>query len=128
MENARALLCDTLGAVIVNDRGDDTIGDFKGTTVELGGVMFDIVVPSGPDAPLAKVIDKYGEGIDSICFSVDNMQDTQAQLRSKGIEFSRLSEFHGNQVAFVHPRDANGIGLEFIQGAVTESQDRDKTI
>lgn len=120
LENARALLCDVLGGEVAHDRGDDTIGDFTGTTVELGGVLFDIVVPASDDAPLAKVIDKYGEGIDSICFSVDDMGDTQAQLKSKGMEFASLREFHGNKVAFVHPRDANGVGLEFIQAAVAE--------
>ncbi|HIG43117.1 MAG: VOC family protein [bacterium] len=120
LESAKALLCDVLGANELSNRGNDTIGDFTGSVVSLGGVMFDIVVPDSDEAPLAKVIEKHGEGIDSICFSVDDMDHTQMHLRSKGIEFSRLSEFHNNKVAFVHPREANGIALEFIQGPVAE--------
>lgn len=121
MKDAKALFCGILGAELAHDRGDDTIGEFEGCTVRLGGILFDIVVPSTPDAPLAKVIDKYGEGIDSICFAVEDMDETQARLKSNGIEFSRYTEFHGNKVAFVHPRDANGVAMEFIQGPVVET-------
>ena len=57
------------------------------------------------------------EGIDSICFSVDDMDHTQAELAKHGIELSSLEEFRGNQVAFVSRKDACGISLEFIQPA-----------
>jgi hypothetical protein len=119
-ENIGHLLCDVLGGSAGHDRGSETIGEFEGSTFVVGGVTFDVVVPSGPDAPLSKVIDKHGEGIDSICYAVDDMDHTQAQLQTHGIEFSRLTEFHGNKVAFVHPRDACGIALEFIQGPLVE--------
>jgi hypothetical protein len=117
---AMELLRDTLGGVPGHDRGADTVGEFEGATLQLGGVTFDLVVPTSDDAPLARVIEKHGEGIDSLCFAVDDMEFTKQSLRAKGIEFSRLTEFHENQVAFVHPRDACGIALEFIQGPVTE--------
>ena len=38
-------------------------------------------------------VDRRGEGIDSICFSVDDMDHTQAELATHGIEFSSLEEF-----------------------------------
>ncbi|MCZ6664903.1 MAG: VOC family protein [Gammaproteobacteria bacterium] len=120
-ENIRALLCDVLGALPMHDRGADTIGEFEGSVVELGGVMFDIVVPTDADSALAKVIDKHGEGIDSICFAVDDMDYTRDQLNERGVEFARFTEFHGSKVAFVHPRDACGIGLEFIQGPTSDA-------
>jgi len=113
------LLCDVLGGSVAHDRGSDTIGEFEATTFELAGVMFDVVIPTHPEAPLAKVIEKHGEGIDSICFAVKHVEQTRQELRSHGIEFSRITEFHGNKVAFVHPRDACGIGLEFIEGPIT---------
>ena len=119
-ERIHTLLEDILGGERGHVRGSDTIGDFDGGYVNVGGVVFDVMVPNDPDGALAKVIDKHGEGIDSICFAVDDMNHTQMHLRSKGIEFSRLSEFHNNKVAFVHPREANGIALEFIQGPVTK--------
>jgi hypothetical protein len=48
------------------------------------------------------------------------MDYTKEVFREKGIEFARDQEFNGNRVAFVHPNDASGISLEFIQGPGTE--------
>ena len=119
-DNIHRLLGDVLGGELVSDRGSDTIGDFLGSTFVLGGVMFDIVVPTKSDSPLSQTIDKYGEGIDSICFATENMNDTRKQLEASDITFSRVTEFHGNKVAFVHPRNACGIGIEFIEGPMAE--------
>lgn len=124
-ERINTLLRDVLGGRHLHDRGSDTIGDFDGNVVELGGVMIDIVVPNDPDGDLAKLIDKRGEGIDSICFAVDDLDVTRARLSDHGIEFARVTEFHDNKVAFVHPRDACGIGLEFIEGPITAANDSD---
>jgi hypothetical protein len=78
------------------------------------------MVPNDPDGALAKVIDKHGEGIDSICFAVDDMDYTEGELNKHGIEFARRQAFHGTEIAFVRARDACGISLEFIQGAATD--------
>ncbi len=111
------LLVDVLGATAGPDRGANTRGDFDGAFFDVGGVTFDVMVPNGPDSSLARVIERHGEGIDSICFSVDDMDHTQAELAKRGVEFSSLEEFRGNQVAFVSRKDACGISLEFIQPA-----------
>ncbi len=113
------LLQDILGGTAGHDRGTNTIGDFEGSMVNVGGVLFDVMIPTEPDGGLAKVIDKHGEGIDSICFAVDDMDYTKQVFADHGIEFARDQAFHGNRVAFVHPRDTNGIALEFIQSAAT---------
>ncbi len=63
------LLKDILGGEPGPDRGTNTIGDFEGAYINLGGVAFDVMVPTDPEGGLAKVIDKHGEGIDSICFA-----------------------------------------------------------
>jgi methylmalonyl-CoA/ethylmalonyl-CoA epimerase len=120
-DRIETLLKDVLGGTAGWDRGANTIGDFEGAFFNVGGVVFDVMVPNDPDGALAKVIDKHGEGIDSICFSVDDMDYTQAELAKHGVEFSYRREFGGNQVAFVSRKDACGMSLEFIQGAATEA-------
>jgi hypothetical protein len=45
------------------------------------------------------------------------MDYTKEVFREKGIEFARDQEFNGNRAAFVRPRDASGISLEFTQRA-----------
>jgi methylmalonyl-CoA/ethylmalonyl-CoA epimerase len=124
-ERIETLLRDVLGGTAGWNRGANTIGDFEGAFFNVGGVTFDVMVPNDPDGALAKVMDKHGEGIDSICFSVDDMDYTQAELAKHGVEFSHRQEFRGNQVAFVSRKDACGISLEFIQGAATEGATRE---
>ena len=119
-DRIETLLKDVLGGTAGWDRGAKTIGDFEGAFFDVGGVTFDVMVPNDPDGALAKVIDKHGEGIDSICFSVHDMDYTQAELAKHGVEFSHRREFHGNQVAFVSRKAACGMSLEFIQRAATE--------
>ena len=115
MEKARALFCDVLGGELLHDRGGNTIGDFDGTMVRVGDVTIDLLVPNDPNGRLARVIDKHGEGIDSICFSVESMDATRDALRAKGVEFASESEFGGSRVAFVHPRQTGGVAIEFIE-------------
>jgi methylmalonyl-CoA/ethylmalonyl-CoA epimerase len=117
-ERINTLLQDILGGVPGPNRGATTIGDFDGAYIDVGGVTFDVMVPNEPDGALAKVIDKHGEGIDSICFAVEDMNYTEGALNEHGIEFARRHSFHGNEIAFVRPRDACGISLEFIQASV----------
>jgi hypothetical protein len=75
------------------------------------------VVSNCPDSSLARVIERRGQGIDSICFSVVDMDYTRAEPAKRGIEFSSREEFRGNQVGFVSRKDACGVSLEFIQPA-----------
>lgn len=119
-EGINELLLDILGGTAGHDHGTNTIGDFEGSMVNVGGVLFDVMIPTDPEGSLAKVIDKRGEGIDSICFAVDDMDYTKQVFAEHGIEFARDQEFNGNRVAFVHPRDTSGISLEFIQRATEE--------
>ena len=115
MEKARAIFCDLLGGELLHDRGGNTIGDFDGAMVRVGDVTIDLVVPNDPNGRLARVIDKHGEGLDSICFSVESMDATREALRAKGVEFASESDFGGSRVAFVHPRETGGVALEFIE-------------
>ena len=123
MEKARAIFVDLLGGELVQDRGGNTIGDFDGTMVRVGDVTIDLLVPNDPNGRLARVIDKHGEGVDSICFGVESMDATREALRAKGVEFASESEFGGSRVAFVHPRDTGGVALEFIQQRSPSAKD-----
>lgn len=107
----------TFGAKLIKNRGSDTIGDFDGATVDLGGVVLDLVAPNKPDGALARSIEKRGEGLDSLVYQVDNLEDTAAALKSRGIPLINRHEYHGHKIGFIHPRDAHGILIELIERA-----------
>ena len=108
---------DLLGAEPGRNRGSDTIGAFNGATVRLGGAMLDVVSPNDPDGELAKNIERRGEGIDSIAYVVENLDDTAAHLAARGVELINRHEYHGAKVAFIHPKINSGVMIELIERA-----------
>ncbi len=115
LDEALAFFQDALGAELIHNRGSDTIGDFSGATARIGDVVLDFVAPNTEHSALAKNIEARGQGLDSICFQVDNLEDTAEALRSREIELINRHDFHGNKIGFIHPRDAFGMLIELIE-------------
>ena len=115
MSEARQFFEGVLGAELREDRGDDTIGEFTGTMVQFGDDIVDIVSPTHDEAPVAKAIAKRGQGLDSLCYEVENLDDTIAHLKGNGIEVINHAERKGSKIAFIHPKDAMGILIELIE-------------
>ena len=116
MECAKRLMTELLGGEVVHERGSDTLGDYESCTFKVADVIFDVVIPASSESDIAKVIEKHGEGIDSICLAVDDVDAVKGHLNSKDIQFSYEAEYQGHRIAFIHPRDACGVKLEFIDG------------
>lgn len=73
-----------------------------------------------PDSPVARFIEKRGEGIHHISIEVDNLKELLSTLRKQGIrlidEKPRIGA-HGQRIAFVHPRSTGGVLVELCQPA-----------
>ena len=108
---------DLLGAEPLRDRGSDTIGAFDGATMRLGDVVLDVVAPNDPDGALAKNIERRGEGLDSIAYLVENLDDTAAHLAERDVSLINRTEYHGTRIGFVHPKQASGVLIELIERA-----------
>ncbi len=67
------------------------------------------------DSPIAKYIEKRGEGLHHLAILVDNIELKLAELKDKGFrlidELPRVGA-EGKKIAFVHPASVNGILLE----------------
>ena len=71
-----------------------------------------------PDSPIARFIEKKGEGIHHIAFEVADIYATMEELKKKG--FTLLSEepkpgADNKLICFVHPKSANGVLVEICQ-------------
>jgi methylmalonyl-CoA/ethylmalonyl-CoA epimerase len=106
---------DLLGAEPLRNRGSDTIGAFDGATMRLGDVVLDVVAPNDPAGELAKNIERRGEGLDSIALLVENLDDTAAHLARQDVELVNRTEYHGNRIGFIHPKQASGVLIELIE-------------
>jgi methylmalonyl-CoA/ethylmalonyl-CoA epimerase len=90
----------------------------------LGNVGFELMESTTPDGDVAKFIEKRGEGIMLVSFNVDNTRDAIDELKGKGYPFiGGARKFRDCEFAFVHPKAANGVLLEFIDDKTEVPED-----
>lgn len=78
----------------------------------------ELLEPTSGDSPIAKFIEKRGEGIHHICLRVDSIDTELANLKAKGyrlVNESAVPGAHGCRVAFLHPAAANGVLVELSE-------------
>ncbi len=82
------------------------------------GGRIELVTPTSDDSPVAKYLQKKGEGLHHICIYVDDIAARLAALKAAGVklidETPRVGA-EGNLIAFVHPKDTNGVLIELEQ-------------
>jgi methylmalonyl-CoA/ethylmalonyl-CoA epimerase len=84
-----------------------------------GAGRIELVSPAGPNSPMAKAIEKRGEGLHHICVAVPDLEKAMAGLRAQGaplLDEKPRPGAGGSRVAFVHPKGNRGVLLELKQG------------
>lgn len=93
----------------------------QGVTVaflSLKDAEIELLEATDPDSPVAKFIEKKGEGIHHIAIQVDDIEEAMSAARMNGFDLvdeHPRSGANGSLVAFVHPRSSCGVMLEFCQ-------------
>ena len=85
---------------------------------QIGPNKIELLEASNPNSAIAKFIDKKGEGIHHIAFSVENITEEIERLRKLGFHILSDKPKKGADnklVAFVHPKTANGVLIELCQ-------------
>jgi methylmalonyl-CoA/ethylmalonyl-CoA epimerase len=84
----------------------------------VGDSKIELLAATNSESPIAKFLEKRGEGIHHLAF---NVEDIQAEIeRLKGEGFVLLNDFpksgaDNKLVAFMHPKSANGVLVELCQ-------------
>ena len=90
----------------------------KTAFLSAGDSTLELLEPTSPDSPIAKFIEKRGEGIHHICFRVDDIEAHLERLKADGyrlVNESPVPGAHGCRVAFLHPSAGNGVLIELSQ-------------
>ena len=90
----------------------------KTAFLSVGDANIELLEPLSPSSPVAKFIEKRGEGIHHICFRVDNIEKHLDALKREGyrlINEAAVPGAHGCRVAFLHPSAANGVLIELSE-------------
>ncbi len=108
---------DVLGIPCVNI---ETVASQKVATAfyPVGESEIETLEPTDEQSPIAKFLDKKGEGIHHIAFRVDNLDSALTELKEKGVrlidEKPRMGA-GGARIAFIHPKSANGVLVELCE-------------
>ncbi len=85
-----------------------------------GPGRIELICPFTPDSGVAKFLAKRGEGLHHICLDVPDLRATLVQLASKGtplLDQVPRRGAGGSEIAFLHPRAAQGVLVELKQRA-----------
>jgi methylmalonyl-CoA epimerase len=86
--------------------------------LQLGETRLELLQSTDPEGPVAKFIEKRGQGIQHIAIGVDNIQDTLNDLKAKGArlidEEPRIGA-GGAKIAFIHPKSTSGVLMEICE-------------
>jgi methylmalonyl-CoA/ethylmalonyl-CoA epimerase len=108
----------------------DVLGlDFEGTeTVEaqkvttaffpVGESEVELLESTAPDGPVAKYIEKRGQGIQHIAFRVENVAAALEELKEKGVQLIDQKPRQGAggaKIAFLHPKATGGVLVELCE-------------
>ena len=86
--------------------------------IPLGDSELELLESTLPDGPIARFIEKKGEGIQHIAFKVDNLESILNELKEKGIRLIDEKPRYGAggaKIAFLHPKSTNGILIELCE-------------
>jgi methylmalonyl-CoA/ethylmalonyl-CoA epimerase len=100
--------------------GVEEVADQKVKTAffQVGGTKIELLESTSADGPIAKFIDKRGEGVHHIAFAVDDLPAALQHASSHGVQLIDAQPRTGAEglaIAFLHPKSTMGVLTELCQ-------------
>ncbi len=83
---------------------------------QVGQTKIELLEATSEESPIAKFIEKRGEGIHHIAFNVDNVKSALEEMEEKGVKLideEPRKGAEGLNIAFLHPKFTHGLLIEF---------------
>lgn len=84
----------------------------------VGDTEVELLESTDPEGPIAKFIEKKGEGVQHIAFRVPNIEEAIAEMQAKGVKMIDEKPRYGAggaKIAFCHPKSTNGVLVELSE-------------
>jgi methylmalonyl-CoA/ethylmalonyl-CoA epimerase len=84
----------------------------------VGESEVELLESTAPDGPIARYLDKKGEGIQHVAFRVENIESALQELKDKGIRLideKPRKGAGGAKIAFLHPKSTSGVLVELCE-------------
>jgi methylmalonyl-CoA/ethylmalonyl-CoA epimerase len=105
---------DALGLTVTHTEEVEGQG-VRVAVLPVGETWLELVEPTNPTGAVARFLQRQGEGIHHICFEVDDLEATLAQLKEHGLRLvddKPRQGAGGARIAFVHPSSTHGALIE----------------
>ena len=117
IKDALKFYSDILGLKLT---GEEVISEQKVKTafLPIGDTEVELLESTEPDGPVAKFIERKGEGIQHIAFKVNDIEAALKELEEKGIRLIDRKPRIGagnKKIAFLHPKDTFGVLVELCE-------------
>ena len=105
------------GVLGMNLQGTEIVEEqkVKVAFLPVGDTEIELLESTDKDGPIARFIEKKGEGIQHIAYRVDDIEKEIEEMKQKGIrmidEVPRYGA-GGAKIAFLHPKSTNGVLIE----------------
>lgn len=89
----------------------------------LGESHVELLEPLDADSPIARFIERHGEGVHHLAAGCDDIDDARRRATEGGLRLLSEEPVRGARdklISFVHPKDTGGVLLEFCQRAASE--------
>jgi methylmalonyl-CoA/ethylmalonyl-CoA epimerase len=84
----------------------------------LGDMKFELLEATDPESPIARHVAKRGQGLHHVAFEVPDIRAAMAEARAQGMPPLTAEPGQGaggKWMCFLHPRDTQGVLVEFVQ-------------
>ncbi len=84
----------------------------------IGESRIELLEPTSPSSPIARFLERRGEGLHHICIEVKDLTAALSQLQRSGIRLINETARPGalnKKIAFIHPSAANGVLVELTE-------------
>ena len=85
---------------------------------KVGQTKLELLEPTAEDSPIAKFLQKKGEGIHHLAFATDGVANALAEVEAKGVRLIDKAPRKGAEglnIAFLHPKSTIGVLTELCE-------------
>lgn len=86
--------------------------------LQIGESKIELLEPIAEDSPVARFIEKNGQGIHHVAYEVEDVEAAIAKLAEEGVRMIDQKPrcgAHDTRIAFLHPKSSGGVLTELCQ-------------
>lgn len=120
LDKTTGVLADALGLVPGEAVAYPPLG-MRYRILKIGDFFVEVIEPMGSDGPIAKFIERNGEGLQHVTFKVSDIDQVMADMKSKGARFTSSTPVKLNtaigpiKFVFMNPRGSNGTLIQLME-------------